>query len=71
MNMRTLLSIVLSASLFGGVIVLLFVSEPTVAIILLAVGITGQLVAKVLKSRKRNMLEQVAASQPSAADDSE
>ena len=69
--MRTLLSIVLSASLFGGVIVLLFVSEPTVAIILLAVGITGQLVAKVLKSRKRNMLEQVAASQPSSADDSE
>ncbi len=46
-----LMSIVFSAFLLGCVVVLLVIRELRVALVLLAIGIFGQLVSRVLKAR--------------------
>ena len=52
MQTSKLMPIVFSAFILGGVAVLLITRELSVALVLLAIGILGQLVSKVLKSRQ-------------------
>ena len=52
MQTSKLMSIVFSAFILGGVAVLLISRELSVALVLLAIGILGQLVSKVLKARQ-------------------
>jgi len=61
MNTRTLLSIVFSSVMLGGVVVLLVVREPTIPLILLAIGVTGQLVTKLGKAAKNDATEKAGA----------
>lgn len=45
-------SIAFSAFLLGGVAVLMLTREPTIPVILLGIGILGQLTAKLLRARQ-------------------
>lgn len=51
MKAPSLASIVFSAFLLGVAAVLLLVREPSIALVLLAVGVLGQLVSKLIRAR--------------------